>query len=318
MWTRRDLKEKAKAAFKANYWVCVGVALILTVIVGVGSALGGSSISSSIPNTQSTAPVNQMTDFSNGTLNVNGTEFDLKSMDGNGIKDALAAVSEGLSSGTLNINGQTIDVTDKAQVAKIQEAIQSVQNSNLGDYSHDDITNGLTAMLMAIGGVILAFMIIASLITIFIINPLFVGLNGFFMVNEREKAKFGEIKRGFSPRWMHVVGTMLLQEIFLCLWSMLFLIPAIIKTYSYRMVPYILADNPEMRATETITLSRKMMKGNKWRAFVLDLSFIGWKLLDCLTFGILGIFYVNPYIFSTNAELYNTLKDINESKAVNN
>ena len=75
------------------------------------------------------------------------------------------------------------------------------------------------------------------------------------------------------------------------------------------MVPFILADNPNIGAKEAITLSRKMMDGNKWRAFVLDLSFIGWFLLAGLTGGILGIFYVNPYVYSTHAELYHALKN---------
>ena len=68
---------------------------------------------------------------------------------------------------------------------------------------------------------------------------------------------------------------MLLKDIFLCLWSLLFIIPGIIKAYSNAMVPYVLADNPELGAKEAITLSHKMMNGSKWRAFVLDLSFIG-------------------------------------------
>ena len=75
------------------------------------------------------------------------------------------------------------------------------------------------------------------------------------------------------------------------------------------MVPYILADHPEMSGKEVITLSRQMMNGSKWRAFVLDLSFIGWDILSLLTLGLLGIFYVSPYKCSTNAELYHALKN---------
>ncbi|MBQ7574334.1 MAG: DUF975 family protein [Clostridia bacterium] len=151
--------------------------------------------------------------------------------------------------------------------------------------------------------------IVGALIRIFLYNPLVVGCEGFFMVNSKEKAKLSEIKRGFSPNWLHNVGAMLLKDIFLCLWSLLFIIPGIIKSYSYCMVPFILADNPNIGAKEAITLSRKMMDGNKWRAFVLDLSFIGWFLLAGLTGGILGIFYVNPYVYSTHAELYHALKN---------
>ena len=75
------------------------------------------------------------------------------------------------------------------------------------------------------------------------------------------------------------------------------------------MVEFISADNPEMSATEVITKSRDMMRGNKWKAFVLDLSFIGWLILTGITAGILGIFYVYPYMYQTDAELYLALKN---------
>ena len=119
----------------------------------------------------------------------------------------------------------------------------------------------------------------------------------------------GNLGRAFKPNWRGNVKTMFLRDLFLFLWSLLFFIPAIIKAYSYRMVPYILADHPEMSGTEVITLSRQMMNGSKWRAFVLDLSFIGWHILSALTMGILGIFYVTPYKCSTDAELYQALKN---------
>lgn len=95
----------------------------------------------------------------------------------------------------------------------------------------------------------------------------------------------------------------------MCLWTLLFIIPGLIKSYSYRMVPYILSDNEDMSATEAITKSREIMNGNKWRAFVLDLSFIGWVFLSCITLGLVGIFYVAPYISATEAELYEAIKD---------
>ena len=70
-----------------------------------------------------------------------------------------------------------------------------------------------------------------------------------------------------------------LVGLFTFLWSLLFIIPGIIKTYSYAMTPYILAENPRMTATEAITESREVMDGNKWRLFCLGISFIGWDLL---------------------------------------
>jgi uncharacterized membrane protein len=74
----------------------------------------------------------------------------------------------------------------------------------------------------------------------------------------------------------------LLRGLYLFLWSLLFVIPAIIKTYSYAMTPYILSENPHMSANDAITESRRLMDGNKWRLFCLEFSFFGWLLLCSL------------------------------------
>ena len=78
------------------------------------------------------------------------------------------------------------------------------------------------------------------------------------------------------------------------------------------MIPYILAENPKIKRKEAFEISKKMMKGNKWKTFILDISFFGWYFLSILTFGILGILYVNPYNAATIAELYIELKKIEE------
>ena len=87
------------------------------------------------------------------------------------------------------------------------------------------------------------------------------------------------------------------------LWN-LTIIGGLIKKYSYRLVPYIIAENPKIRPNAAITLSRDLMNGYKWQAFLLDFSFIGWEILNLLTFGLLGIFFLNPYSEGANAEFY--------------
>ena len=82
---------------------------------------------------------------------------------------------------------------------------------------------------------------------------------------------------------------MFLMQVYLFLWSLLFAIPGIIKSYSYRLVPYILADNPDMNSDDAITLSREMMNGQKFEVFVLDLSFFLWWILSSITFNIVVI-----------------------------
>lgn len=86
------------------------------------------------------------------------------------------------------------------------------------------------------------------------------------------------------------------------------LIPAIIKSLSYAMVPYILADAPDVKVREAMKLSMRMTKGHKGALVVMYLSFIGWYLLSPLTLGILAIVYVNPYVYTSVAGFYSGLK----------
>ena len=99
----------------------------------------------------------------------------------------------------------------------------------------------------------------------------------------------------------------MLTYIFVALWSMLFIIPGIIKSFSYAMTFYIKNDHPEYSAIEAITESRRMMNGNKMRFFVLQLSFIGWWIVGALCLGV-GTLWVTAYVSAANAEFYEDLK----------
>lgn len=101
--------------------------------------------------------------------------------------------------------------------------------------------------------------------------------------------------------------TMLLTEIYKFLWA-LTIVGGIIKNYSYFLVPYIVAENPDISPNTAITLSRKMMYGHKWECFKLQLTFLGWSILNILTMGILGIFYVNPYKEAVYSEYYTYIR----------
>jgi uncharacterized membrane protein len=99
----------------------------------------------------------------------------------------------------------------------------------------------------------------------------------------------------------------ILTVIFTLLWSLLLVIPGIIAAYRYSMAYYILADNPEISALDAIRRSKEMMVGNKWRLFVLQLTFIGWFLLCIVTLGI-GALWLGPYMTVTMAHFYDELK----------
>lgn len=166
------------------------------------------------------------------------------------------------------------------------------------------------SVFVAFTGIMIAVIWVAAIVLqIFILEPLEVGAQRFFIVNRVQDAELGEIGAAFRANgYLNVVKTQFLRYLYTFLWTLLFVIPGIVKSYEYRMIPYILAENPEIDTREAFRLSRNMMMGEKWNAFVLDLSFIGWHILSAFTCGILDVFYTNPYQACTNAELYDTLK----------
>ena len=99
----------------------------------------------------------------------------------------------------------------------------------------------------------------------------------------------------------------LLQAIYLILWTLLLIVPGIIKAYSYSQTFFIALDKPELGAEECINESMRMMNGYKMKLFLLDLSFIGWWLLSILSLGI-GFLWLLPYIYTSRSHFYEELK----------
>lgn len=149
---------------------------------------------------------------------------------------------------------------------------------------------------------------LSFILSLFLLRPLEVSCRNFFKKNLYEKAELDELNKGFVPKYWNNVFTMFVRSLFDALGFLCFIIPGIVVSYGLDMVPYILADNPGIGIMDAIKASWEMMKGYKWKLFVFDLSFIGWIILDVLTLGILGIFYVNPYIGSSHAAFYEALK----------
>ena len=113
----------------------------------------------------------------------------------------------------------------------------------------------------------------------------------------------------FAPfkQYARTVGAVLLVFVYKLLWTLLLVIPGIIKAYSYSMTFYILRENPEMTAGDAITASQKMMDGHKMDLFLLSLSFIGWAILALIPAG-LGFIWLIPYMYTAYAAFYETLK----------
>lgn len=136
-----------------------------------------------------------------------------------------------------------------------------------------------------------------------------VGCCKFFVEAVNENSKIENVFFSFNgSRFQNILLTMAIKEVYIFLWSLLLIIPGIVKRYAYKMVPYILAENPNMDLKEAINLSVKMAEGEKFNMFVLDLSFIGWYILGSLAFGF-GVLFVIPYHKATYAQLYFVLKE---------
>lgn len=150
--------------------------------------------------------------------------------------------------------------------------------------------------------------ILYSLCNLLIIGNATVGTCYFFLrVYEDNDAAGSDIFSGFK-RYFHVFTGVLLRNIFTALWSMLLIIPGIIKYYSYYFTPYILIEMPELSPFEAIKLSMDLTRGNKMKIFISQLSFIGWAILGILTFGLAFIFYVSPYYQITMAGIYSACR----------
>lgn len=179
---------------------------------------------------------------------------------------------------------------------------------NYSAYSYgntDSVFSGGSIFALLLSGMVLAIALFAVVYSIFIGNVVRVGGCRYYMENREHQTKATKVFYGFqNGNYWNVVKTLFFQGLFVFLWSLLLIVPGIIKSYSYMLVPYILSENPQMDRKRALQLSEQMMNGHKMEAFVLDLSFIGWILLSGLTCGVLGIFYVNPYMDATVAEFY--------------
>lgn len=111
-----------------------------------------------------------------------------------------------------------------------------------------------------------------------------------------------------NRKWWNVSAVLLLERIYLFLWNFT-IVGGIIKRYSYYQISYIIAENPGISARRAVKLSRKMMDGHKWECFCLELSFLGWSVLNLFTFGLLGLFYYYPYKMAAFCEYYAYVRD---------
>ena len=171
-------------------------------------------------------------------------------------------------------------------------------------------TNWLMALLsILIASVILSAVSFTGIGPLLLIGPLYFGLAAVFLslARGKESVDLADLFKGFTDGgFVRLLLLGLLQELFIFLWSLLFLIPGIVKSYSYSQAIYLAYDHPDWDWKQCIDESRRIMDGNKMKLFVLDLSFIGWYIVGMLACGV-GVLWVDPYRQAARAEFYEEL-----------
>lgn len=164
----------------------------------------------------------------------------------------------------------------------------------------------IIAIVLAVVATLYVIFIIMTTLDIFLFTPLKLGCSRFFVLNHSFQPQLGELLFCFKNNYLNCLLGMLLRN-FLISIGYIIIVPGIILSYSYRMVPYLLCMDPTIRPVDALKISREMMRGNKWDTFVYDLSFFGWWCLSLITCGIFGLAYLNPYKMSSNAALFEAI-----------
>ena len=209
----------------------------------------------------------------------------------------VAAILGGATSGGPEFK---INFTGGSLNANIQYAGQTIYSWG------DGITPGLRTFL--VGGAV--YLILAAIVVgvlYFVLGSVVkVGYARFNLDLTAGETPSFETLFSYFPHWKTVAAAQLLQTVYIFLWTLLLVIPGIVAGYSYAMTGYILAEHPELSASEAIAQSKAMMEGNRWRLFCLQFSFIGWDILCALTLGI-GNLALRPYRHATEAAFYREL-----------
>ena len=189
-----------------------------------------------------------------------------------------------------------------------------VENSILRKNARDQLGNNIfdrTWLMMIVVYIVYSAIVSAAAYAVVGLGSIVVAgpmLYGFYrisvnLVKGKREIDVGEIFCGFKEKFVDSFLLGLLTGIFTFLWTLLFIVPGIVKAYSYSLAPYIMQDSPDKGWEECLEESKQMMNGYKWQAFCLDFSFIGWYLLGALALGV-GAFFVVPYHQTAKANFY--------------
>ena len=287
MFDRKKLKKEARISVKNNWKNCIIVCILFSLLIG--------------------GPLIKINKEFNFDLRINLKDIKL---DGKNNSDIVNNFIVGLR-GNKPIPNTILNGATKGVIGTL------INNISMSGSFLFGILNALNEFLFKdriwAGTIIIIGVILTIMYWIFVSNVLKVGIKRFFLENRSyKKAKKSRLFYPYKvQKGKHIAFVMFIKNIKLLLWSFT-IVGGVIKYYSYLLVPYILAENPNIKANDALKLSEKMMKGYKFAAFKLDLSFIGFRVLDIITANISNSFITRPYINATKANLYMFLRNKNK------
>lgn len=299
-WSIGGLKRKTKIALKTDYWRMIAVCFIMAIVCGM--YMNSTMLIDDYSDIRSLFTGDYADeDYEQATESQSIDPYATPSA-----TELLKEISRHYSAAFGNGN------------AEVGDNAAAVMNMVITKFFPNQALAIMVLRMLAMSGtrqagitlfVFILFAAIGIFLDVFLFNMLKIGEKRFFM--ETRTYHDTKIYRLFYPYQVGRVGNcawiMFMKNVFLGLW-ILTIIGGPIKYYEYKMIPYILAENPETDRRTCFKISKEMMRGNKWHAFLLDLSYIGWWFLGLMTFGLIQIFFVNPYETGAWTELYFELR----------
>ena len=312
MIDRKELKKNAKQSFKRHYWLFVAICLFA---VFIGAEFGASLdiLRSDVDAVDGEETVIQLTSEGLSMTNSDMVEGVLSEL-------MMGQVEQGREM-SQQYEKELKEDDDSKVLARDKGVFSDIANSVSSGKIYVDIFEKADHVFGSKSFVALCFIILSMLLHVailFYIKDCFVVTSRRFFLEGRIYDKIPLTRLGYLPRahkWTKSAFTMFKVSLYKSLWA--FTIIAIpIKHYSYFMVPYIVAENPDIKAGQAITLSRRMMDGHKWECFKIFLSFLPWFIADYVTLGLASVFYTNAYRTAVYCEYYVKLREEAKEKGI--
>ena len=311
MLTRKEMKQKARQSLRKHYLmfvtVCVAAAILGTEFSGSLDGIKIESREERSPETTVTGIVGRQPNLSDVVLDaLQGNEEESRELSEELKEQAVQNTKEGRGSAALGRSrGVLAGFVNSVTSGSILVTLIAAVNSMVG-------SAGITVFLFIVLSLLLALGAWIFLFNMYTVVSRRIFLEG-RVYEKLTIQRFAFLIR--VKRWTKVSLTMALASLYQMLWA-LTIVGGIIKRYSYFLVPYIAAENPDISPKKAVNLSRKMMHGHKWECFVFELTYWGWDMLGSLTFGLTAIFYSNPYKTAAFSEFYVQMRDLAKEKKI--